>query len=76
MASFRYKGRDGGGGMVEGRLEAASADAVASQLLSSGITPIDIAEADIGWLMDDARREAGLDEWQQALVELAGSIRS
>jgi mannose-1-phosphate guanylyltransferase len=35
---------------------------------------IDIAEADIGWLMDDARREAGLDEWQQALVDLAGSI--
>ena len=35
---------------------------------------IDIAEADIGWLMDDARREAGLDEWQQALVDLSASI--
>lgn len=35
---------------------------------------IDIAEADIGWLMDDARREAGLNEWQQALVELSASL--
>ena len=45
MANFRYRGRDSGGGVVEGVLEGASSDAVASQLLSSGITPVDISEA-------------------------------
>ncbi len=44
MANFKYRGRDGGGGVVEGVLEASSSDAVASQLLASGITPVDIAE--------------------------------
>lgn len=37
-------------------------------------TVIDIEETAMGWLMDDARREAGLDEWQQSLVDLVGSI--
>lgn len=44
MANFRYRGRDASGGAVEGLLEAPNTDAVASQLISSGITPIDIAE--------------------------------
>lgn len=44
MAQFRYRGRDGGGGLVEGVLEGASRDAVASQLMASGIAPVDIAE--------------------------------
>lgn len=44
MASFKYRGRDLGGSLVEGRLDAASVDAVASQLVRSGITPVDIAE--------------------------------
>lgn len=48
MASFRYRGRDSGGGVVEGVLEAASQDAVASQLSSSGIIPVEIKEQAAG----------------------------
>ena len=44
MAHFKYRGRDGGGGVVEGVLEASSRDAVASQLMAGGIVPVDIAE--------------------------------
>jgi MSHA biogenesis protein MshG len=44
MANFRYRGRGRRGDMMEGALEAASADAVASQLMNSGITPIEISE--------------------------------
>lgn len=42
MAVFQYKGRTNRGDAVQGRIEAASADAVASQLFNTGITPIDI----------------------------------
>ncbi|MDJ0871550.1 MAG: type II secretion system F family protein [Gammaproteobacteria bacterium] len=45
MALYRYKARSGRGDMVEGMLEGGSPDAVASQLLNSGVTPIDIKEA-------------------------------
>ncbi len=45
MPQFEYKGRDNQGQTVNGNIEANSADAVASQLLSSGITPIDIISA-------------------------------
>lgn len=44
MPLFQYKARDARGGSVSGQIEAGSADAVASQLLNAGITPIDIAE--------------------------------
>lgn len=44
MAQFRYKGRSDRGDLIEGDLEAATADAVASQLINTGITPIDIRE--------------------------------
>jgi MSHA biogenesis protein MshG len=44
VAHFRYRGRDSGGGVVEGVLEAGSRDAVASQLMAGGIIPVDIAE--------------------------------
>jgi MSHA biogenesis protein MshG len=44
MANFRYKGRGNRGDLVEGIIDAASADAVASQLINTGITPIDIQE--------------------------------
>lgn len=62
MANFRYSGRDGGGGRVEGVLEGASVDAVASQLLSSGITPVQITEhhgANGGDVVADLRRLFG-----------------
>lgn len=44
MASFQYKARNARGEAVEGRLDAASAAAVAEQLAGSGITPVDIVE--------------------------------
>ncbi|KAB7622637.1 type II secretion system F family protein [Alkalilimnicola sp. S0819] len=44
MAHFHYKARSSRGEFLEGELEAASADAVASQLMDNGITPIDIRE--------------------------------
>lgn len=45
MPEYYYKARNARGDAVEGRIEAASADAVASQLINSGITPVDIGEA-------------------------------
>jgi MSHA biogenesis protein MshG len=44
MSVFKYKGRTSRGEAIEGNIEAASADAVATQLFNSGITPIDINE--------------------------------
>lgn len=44
MPHFQYKARNSRGDSLSGELEAGSADAVASQLLNSGITPIDIRE--------------------------------
>ena len=44
MANFRYRGRGNRGDLMEGALEATSADAAAAQLINSGITPIDIRE--------------------------------
>lgn len=45
MPVFEYKGRNNQGQAVNGNIEANSADAVASQLLNTGITPIDISQA-------------------------------
>ena len=45
MPQFDYRGRGRRGDLIKGRLEAASRDAVASQLLNSGITPIEIQQA-------------------------------
>lgn len=46
MPLFQYKARNPRGDAVQGRLDAPNADAVATQLLNSGITPIDIVEAE------------------------------
>jgi len=43
MPYFAYKGRDKGGQLVEGVLEGADSGAVAGQLSSTGVTPIDIS---------------------------------
>src|SRR3984957_10670808 len=43
MTVFVYKGRSSEGELVQGRLDADSADQIAARLLSSGTTPIDIA---------------------------------
>lgn len=42
MPRFVYKGRSRRGALVEGILDAGSADSVAAQLMNSGITPIEI----------------------------------
>ena len=44
MPAFAYKGRSSRGDLISGVVEANSIDAVASQLLNSSITPIDISE--------------------------------
>jgi MSHA biogenesis protein MshG len=44
VANFSYKGRDGGGKLIEGVLEGASSGGVADLLLGRGITPLSIQE--------------------------------
>jgi hypothetical protein len=44
VANFAYKGRDGGGKLIEGVLEGASSGGVADVLFGRGITPISITE--------------------------------
>ncbi len=45
MPLFNYQGRSSRGELIKGSADGMSADAVASQLFNSGITPIDIVEA-------------------------------
>ncbi|RJQ49162.1 MAG: type II secretion system F family protein [Gammaproteobacteria bacterium] len=45
MPLFNYQGRSARGELIKGSVDGMSADAVASQLFNSGITPIDIVEA-------------------------------
>lgn len=42
MPLYQYRGRNQRGEVVKGQVEAASPDAVATQLFNSGVTPIDI----------------------------------
>ena len=44
MALFQYKARDTRGELIKGELEASNADALAGQLLNSGITPVEIKQ--------------------------------
>jgi MSHA biogenesis protein MshG len=46
MPVFQYTGRNNQGQAVNGDIEANSADAVATQLLSTGITPVNITQAE------------------------------
>ena len=48
MPLFQYKGRNRQGEAVAGRLEAASADAVVSQLSTWGVIPVDVTPARAG----------------------------
>lgn len=48
MPTFQYRGRNQRGEAVQGRVEALTAEAVATQLFNTGITPIDINEAAVG----------------------------
>ena len=44
MGYFAYTGRDAAGGLVNGVLEAPDSTAVATQLFSTGVTPVEIGE--------------------------------
>ena len=44
MGYFAYTGRDAAGGLVNGVLEAPNSTAVATQLFSTGVTPVEIGE--------------------------------
>ncbi len=58
MPLYRYKARNKDGEMVSSKREAIAADMVASQLLKSGIVPVDITEVKErkDWLEDLKRR--------------------
>lgn len=45
MATFRFRGRDRGGRLVNGELQADSSSAAAAQLIGSGVTPVRIEAA-------------------------------
>ncbi|WP_303787427.1 type II secretion system F family protein [Azovibrio restrictus] len=45
MPSYTYRGRDGGGQEVRGKLDAPSRDDAARSLMGMGVTPLEIAEA-------------------------------
>jgi MSHA biogenesis protein MshG len=48
MPVYRYRARNRRGEAIQGQLEAATADAVAMQLMNSGVTPVEIAPASAG----------------------------
>ena len=43
MPHFAYRGRDGGGKLVQGVIEGADTHAVADRLMETGVTPLDIS---------------------------------
>ena len=47
MPVFHYKGRNQRGEAITGNIEAVTADAVATQLFNTGVTPIDIVETKV-----------------------------
>ena len=72
MPMFDYTGRNRRGEAVSGQLDAASADAVATQLFNSSITPIDIlpASARVDALRGLRAWSARFSEPKVALVDL------
>ena len=70
MPSFAYKGRDGGGNLVEGVQEGASPAAVADLLFGRGITPVDIKTATAAQPLKLANPLAGLFAEKVGTVEV------
>ncbi|UCD68031.1 MAG: type II secretion system F family protein [Betaproteobacteria bacterium] len=69
MGLFAYKGRNADGALVEGVLEASDSGSAATQLFSSGVTPVHIGETDRSAktqpndvLLRLTRRKVGLQE--------------
>lgn len=44
MPGFTYRGRDAGGELVTGQIDAVTSDAAADQLVGQGVTPLEISE--------------------------------
>ncbi len=69
MPHFAYRGRNSRGDLVVGQLEAADSGAVADQLLSTGITPVQIDAA------ASVEPNGGVPEWWRLLTaEAVGDI--
>ena len=47
MATFRFRGRDRAGRLVNGEMQAEDPSAAATQLIHSGVTPVRIEPASI-----------------------------
>jgi type II secretory pathway component PulF len=60
--AFDYRGRDGAGKLVKGRLDAASEGAVVARLRGMGVSPIDISEAKAGTGLQTEIRIPGFEK--------------
>lgn len=65
MAYFVYKGRNPRGELVQGHLEAGTIDAVANQLMNTGVTPIDIQQT-------ETQTEADRDIFRRVFAQRPG----
>jgi MSHA biogenesis protein MshG len=73
MPIFQYTGRNRRGEAVKGNIEAASLDAVATQLFNNGVTPIDIVPASVQQDVLGGLR-ALLDRLKEGRVELLDQV--
>ena len=62
MASYAYTGRNARGELIKGRIEGNDSGAVADELLTTGITPVEIRQA-----AGDGQSAAGLAGWSARL---------
>ncbi|RZL40355.1 MAG: type II secretion system F family protein [Rubrivivax sp.] len=62
MSNFAFRGRNGRGELVEGIVDAPTSDAVATQLMASGVVPVSIEPT------QEAIGAAGDGNWLQALL--------
>ena len=84
MPFFAYKGRNARGEMLQGVIEGADPDAIASQLFSTGITPVDISEAkkpvaaanDEGWFAALTERKVNSMDVQMFSRQLYTLLKS
>jgi len=73
VPQFQYTGRNRRGESVNGRMDGASIDAVATQLFNNGITPIDINAADVRRDVLGAMRGLRL-QWNEGRVQIVDQI--
>jgi MSHA biogenesis protein MshG len=73
VPQFQYTGRNRRGESVNGRMDGASIDAVATQLFNNGITPIDIHAADVRRDVFGALQGLRL-QWNEGRVRIVDQI--